>query len=97
MLIVVALAAAAFSLFELQFLGFPDGYLSDWDTARKVLLTGLIGISLFMSAVALFLGWRSATSSADRILKIVGLLYMVFLTAMLIADSYFSSQSGRGG
>ncbi len=93
----VALVAAALGLFEIQYLGFPDGYLSDWDIVRKGLLTGLIGISVFMSAAALFLGWRSVSSSASTYLRIAGLLYAVFLAAVLIADSYFRGQSGRGG
>jgi hypothetical protein len=97
LLVGLALLAAALGFFELQFLGFPDGYLSDWDRARRVLLTGLIVTSVFVSAIALFLGSRLASAAAGRNLKIAALLYALFLAAVLIADGYLSSQSGRGG
>ncbi len=92
----VAVLAAAWGYFELQIIGFPDGYLSEWDRARKILLTGLIVTSVFVSASAIFLGSRSSVA-AGRNVKIATLIYGVFLTAVLIADSYLSSQSGRGG
>lgn len=92
----VSVLAAALGYFELRLIGFPDGYVSQWDRARKVLLTGLIVTSVFVSASALFLGSRSSPA-AGRNVKIAMLIYGVFLTAVLIADGYLSSQSGRGG
>lgn len=92
----VALLVAALAYFELRYLGFPDGYLSDWDRARKMLLTGLVVANIGVSAGALLLGSR-ASPMAGRNLKIAALIYGFFLAAALIADAFLTSQSGRGG
>ena len=97
MLAGVALVVAAFGFLELRYLGFPDGYLSHWDNARKGLLTGLIGVSLLMCVAAIALGWRAPSASTSKHLKIAGTLYAVALIAAVILDIYFRAQSGLGG
>lgn len=92
----IAFLVSIVGYFKLRSIGFPDGYMSEWDAARKALLTMLIGISWFVSVFSIWLG-RSVSIKSFRRLKIATAMYVPFVLAVEIIDSYFAGQSGRGG
>lgn len=96
-LIGAALLAAALGYSELRYLGFPDGYRSDADRIRAMLLGSLIGVSLLACVVSVLVGWRSTPDSAGRRQRILAIAYAVMLLAALTGNVYLRGVSGRGG
>lgn len=82
---------------ELRYIGFPDGYASEWDNARKALLMMLIGISWIVAVLSIYLGRLPLSIKTGKSLKTVGLMYGAFILAVVIINFYCSKQSGLGG
>ena len=92
-----AIILSFFVYLELSFIGFPDGYLSDWDQARQILLTIYIVISLLVGVWYIFLGWIAGRNNIGVKLRVTNLLYVAFGLLVVVADQYFSQLSGQGG
>jgi hypothetical protein len=94
----LVLVAAVVVYLELQLLGFPDGFLTDLDRARKTLIPVWIGISV---AVGVWLIGLGATSPPGMTAKLRITLAVYGLVVLLTAgiDFYLrhSLNSGGGG
>lgn len=96
-LIGAALLVAVLGYAELRLIGFPDGYRSDADLARAMLLRGLIGVSALVGAMSLAVSRHSAPGSAGRRQRILAMTYAAMLLAALAGNLYLLGLSGRGG
>ena len=92
-----ALALAVFAFQELQFIGFPDGHIGEWDWARKTVFY-LIIITSTLTGLWLFcLGWFSTQKRPAKTLGVTCVSYVIFTALLFAIDSYLSHLSGRGG
>jgi hypothetical protein len=92
----VALAISAFLFEERRSIGFPDGFLTDHDRSRKVLLAASAGASLLAGLGLVSLGWLGPRRSGRK-LGLASLVYGLFIALTLIADHHLREASGRGG
>ena len=89
--------AAAFGLYqELQFMGFPDGFLTELDRARKVLFRIFIGVSIPVALWLFTLGRLAASRQVGRLLMVSLAGYGAFIALLFITDLYLR-QNLRGG
>lgn len=93
----IAFALSIFAYEELRLIGFPDGFLADWDQARKILLSLSIGISLLGGSWFVLLGRITAQKRIGTKLGVTGVLYAISMTILFVADFYLHQRSGRGG
>lgn len=86
------LAGACF--YEYQFIGFPDGYKSDYSTIRGIIL--LLSALFHVSSGVLWLIFCNRFASLRFGLKII-LVYIVFSLVLFWLDSEINHYSGLGG
>ena len=91
-----ALATSILLFQERHFIGFPDGFVSEPDRARRVLLAAASGASLLAGFGFGALGWVGS-SRLGRKVGVAALVYGVLLALALVADHSLSGLSGRGG
>jgi hypothetical protein len=93
----LALALSILAYQEFRLVGFPDGFVSNWDRTRKILYLLFIGASLPTSAWFVSLGWTAARRAIRARLRATAIAYAVFVALVLVADHYLRELSGRGG
>lgn len=91
------LLAAAFVSWWLRDLGFPDGHLTEWDRARRVLGNLFTGTSVAAGLGLFFLGARARKHAIARPLRIALVVYVAFTLVMLGLDQYLGVRLDRGG
>lgn len=91
-----ALAIAFFLFAERGYIGFPDGFIDEWQRDRKVLLAVGGGVSLLAGAGFVALG-RIEPRHIGKKLGVAILVYGLFIALTLLVDQHLSQNSGIGG
>jgi heme A synthase len=94
---VVAFILVIFTFKELQLVGFPDGFLSDWDRLRKIILILFIALSIPIGVWFFFLGKIATKEIISTKLYLTVILYIVIIFILFTANNHLSELSGIGG
>ena len=93
-----AVAAASLCVYEASFIGFPDGYVSDFDGVYRFLL---VGFGVFSAAAGSWFGFLGLTSQRPSRLKTVmsyATYLVIFALVLLTAHlCYLKLDHGQGG
>jgi hypothetical protein len=90
-------AISAFGYLHLRALGFPDGFLTEFDRAQKILLNGLVWISIPVGFWFIFLGTISFQQPITRKLRLTLLLYAMFVLLLVSINFYLRQHLDHGG
>jgi hypothetical protein len=95
----IAFAFSLVACLHLQFLGFPDGSLTELERAEKILFNVFICISISFGVYSFYLGWIAAARGIGKRLCVTALLYTVFVVVAVFINYYFRLHldSGAGG
>jgi hypothetical protein len=94
----VAVLVLAFYVFqEMRFIGFPDGFVSEYDRLRKGLLILVIAVSALAGVWLFLIGWMSGKRRIGMTLRFTYIIYVFLMLCAVIVDHYLSRCSGRGG
>jgi RsiW-degrading membrane proteinase PrsW (M82 family) len=93
----IAFALSVYAWMEFRQIGFPDGFLSEWDKARKVLLCSFTILSFLAGVWFVYFGRLSNQPKSLRKLYITAILYVILLLSTFIVDYLLMNLSGRGG
>lgn len=103
-LIALLLASAAFGAAILVYqrfvyrLGFPDGFISELESAERNLAFVFIGVSLAAGAFCVYLGRAKARMNVGVKLSAVIVLYSISMLCLYLTDNYFRSHlAGSAG
>jgi polyferredoxin len=96
----MGLAAAAASLLaylsSVYMLGFPDGYITELGHAERRLAYIFIWVSVALAACFIYLGAVAARKAVGKMLSASVVLYLVFVVALSLVDSYYRSHLDNG-
>jgi Kef-type K+ transport system membrane component KefB len=93
----ITLAASAFVYQQQQFVGFPDGFLTNLDRAEKTLFGFLIWASLAAGLWFIFLGCRAAKRNISKQLYTTVIAYTILVALVLGVDFYLRQRLDSGG
>ena len=93
----IAFALSVYAWMEFRQIGFPDGFLSEGDKARKGLLCSFTVLGFLASVWFVYLGRFSNHTKTARKLYITAILYVILLLSTFFADYLLMNLSGRGG
>jgi hypothetical protein len=93
----VSLILSAFAYQEWQFLGFPDGFLTEVNRAEKVLFGLFVGVSVLMSLWFVSLGWLASKRNVSRQLYTTLIFYSLIVVVVFGTDVYLRQRLGGGG
>lgn len=82
----LALGIAFYSCYEFKFIGFPDGFLSDFDRVNKILLIILISANISMALWSIFLGGLDSSPTINKMLFISIAGYLGFMVLFLFVQ-----------
>ncbi|MBC8159972.1 MAG: hypothetical protein H7Z42_02030 [Roseiflexaceae bacterium] len=82
----------------IHMLGFPDGFISELGRAERQLAFLFIGTSLMLGSYVVYLGSMASRKGIGKRVSVVGLLYVLFIMTLSLADYYFRVYlTGSGG
>jgi hypothetical protein len=94
----ITLLAALVLYQEVQFMGFPDGFLSELDRARRVMLWVMIGLSLPTALWFFALGRQAARTQVGPQLSVSLAGYGAYMALLWLIDLYLRRNLiGSGG
>ena len=95
----LSLSIAILAGLELQYLGFPDGHITDLDGAKRVLYTFAATVSLLFSAWFVYSGIQLKTAKEPKTLFISVTAFVIILGTLALLYHYYSSvlDGGQGG
>lgn len=100
----IALAIAFFIYTDLQYMGFPDGYLTEFDHAEMKLLPTVMWASIAFGLFFFYLAWIALKKRSNKkpyliAFYIITLLYIFLIITIYILDrNYYSYlDHGQGG
>lgn len=71
-----------------NYMGFPDGFLTDLDRARPPVYAGFMVISLIVSLWLVYLGWLAAKpTTAIKLLIPMGAYWLMLTTLISVDDA----------
>ena len=94
---VIPLVAAFYVYYELSFMGFPDGFLTELARGRRILFRLFIGVSIPVASWFIYLGWTASRKNIGKQLAIAVIGYTIFLVSMFIVDIYLRQTLTGGG
>jgi hypothetical protein len=93
----IALIAAPLAFLEFSTIGFPDGFRTEWDPARKILLLSFMALSGLVCGWSIFLGYRAKRKSVWRPLLATTILYAIALLFTWAMNHHLNYLGGLGG
>ncbi|MBF2087092.1 hypothetical protein [Thermoleptolyngbya sp. C42_A2020_037] len=93
----LVLALSGMIYLEVQGLGFPDGFLTELDRAKKLLGLIFLWVSLPIALWLGWLGWVAARQPIGRLLRSTILGYGAFLLILLGIYGYLQQTLDAGG
>ena len=83
----------------IQYIGFPDGYVTELESARKVLFKVFTLLSAALGIIFFLVGLSASKPGMDRRLKIAILIFNGLIILSLIVNYFMGSclDNGRGG
>lgn len=84
---------------ESQFLGFPDGHLTELAQAEKILANIFMGLSIVVSLWFGFLGWVASQQKISRKFGVTIICYTMFVLLLCAIYAYLRQRldNGQGG
>ena len=96
---VILISMFCFHHMYVYWLGFPDGGLTQLESAEKVLFKRFIWVSVATSGYFLYLGWISSRKNVEKKLFFSFLIYLAFIIFIGFIDYYYrlNLDNGLGG
>jgi hypothetical protein len=94
----ITLIASALVYLELIRMGFPDGFLTEFERAERILYRLFLVVSIPTGLWFLVLGWIETPKTA-KLLTATGASYLVVVVSLLLLGVYLSGRlmGGAGG
>lgn len=98
---IVLTGAAIVSTFvayqDMRWIGFPDGFVTEWDRIRKILLYVFMAINLPFAIAFVRFGFGRSSDDDGKKLRWAGMLWIAAVVCCVIANVVLRRYSGRGG
>jgi len=94
---VIALGLSCVVFQEFRLIGFPDGFLSDYDRLRKIVLSSSIVAGVVSSLWFVSLGWIAERKRIGLRFCLTGILFAALALSAFLIDHHLSQLSGHGG
>jgi len=97
--IVSVLLPVLYYFIHIQYLGFPDGYLTDLDEAQKYLYHFFIWPSIGFFFVFAYLRWKVTNCEINKTMLVFIFIYLLFLLTIFLSNYYLDMifDGGSGG
>lgn len=86
-------------LLSLRLMGFPDGYVTELERARRLYFYVYSGLSFVMGGWFVYRGWKAARQASSKATTLSILIYGALTAAVFLLDLYARHRldGGAGG